>query len=130
MNSSYHPFKFAAWGLVFLALVGLLVPYAVSARSLHILEDVIERCSTTVHIVPAYTEEPGNINPPGAIVLHRTSPNALTAWSSVMFLTYMPDGNIRWYCGTTDEESGCPDDTVAVKARLGPSRLLEILCLG
>ena len=128
MNTARRQSKFAQWGMVLLTLVLLVAPFAVSAQNYHLKDQVTERCSTTVHIVPHYQDDDGPINPPGTVVLQRNS-HGVSDWSNVMVLTYHPDGNVTWYCGTTRENTTCPDETVAVKARLGLWRALLIDCL-
>lgn len=104
------------------------------------LETLKDRCSTSVRIVPSFIFDPdstgmvpGNQAP---IRLRRpANRNTLTAFTDRKKVGLTPSGRFKWFCGSnahnqggTLEHSNCPKGTNSMRARLGPSRLLEIQC--
>jgi hypothetical protein len=116
-------------GTLLAILLAAVFAESAQAQNLSVLDTVTERCSTFVWISPDYYAT--IVNPPGAIRLSRINRNAFTPWSNTMFVQRFGPGHlVRWHCGFSPERSPCPQETQAVQGRLGPSRLLQIRCLG
>jgi hypothetical protein len=118
---------------VVLALVALRLGSPVEGahtRQWIVIKTITERCSKDVWISPKYY---ATIVNQGAW-LNRLNATPYTAWSTPMIVQqFGPGRRIRWWCGGgthwTAERSKCAPGTIAVQARLGPNRLLEIRCL-
>ena len=105
------------------------------------LETLTDRCSTSVRIEPSFIFDPnqtGMVSGDKApIRLKRpANKNAFTDFTDKRPVGLTPSGRFKWFCGPnankkggTLEHSNCPKGTNAMKARLGPDRLLEIQCL-
>ena len=105
------------------------------------LETLTDRCSTSVRIEPSLIFDPNQTGMvPGdeaPIRLKRpANKNTLTAFTEKRTVGLTPSGRFKWFCGSkanikggTLEHSNCPKGTNAMRARLGPDRLLEIQCL-
>ena len=105
------------------------------------LETLTDRCSTSVRIEPSLIYDPNRAGMvPGdqaPIRLKRpANKNTLTAFTDKRAVGLTSSGRFKWFCGSkanshggTLEHSNCPQGTNAMRARLGPDRLLEIQCL-
>ena len=105
------------------------------------LETLTDRCSTSVRIEPSliFDQDHGGMVPGKQSPIRLKRPankNAFTAPTEKRSVGLPANGRFPWYCGPTAnshggtlEHSNCPQGTNAMRARLGPDRLLEIQCL-
>jgi hypothetical protein len=107
-----------------------------------VLETLTDRCKTSVRIEPSLIYDPDKTSMvPGheaPIRLKRpNNENASTVLTDKRTVGLLLSGRFRWFCGPTADNKGgtpersrCPKGTNALRAKLGPDRLLEIQCLG
>jgi hypothetical protein len=105
------------------------------------LEILTDRCSTSVRIEPSliFNPDQGSMVPGNQAPIRLKRPankNAFTPFSDIRPVGLTSSGRFAWFCGSkannqggTLEHSNCPSGTNAMRARLGPGRLLQIQCL-
>jgi len=105
------------------------------------LEILKDRCSTSVRIEPSLIFSPnqGTMVPGSQAPIRIRRPadkDQFTPLTDKLAVGLTPSGRFAWFCGSnannsggTLEHSNCPQGTNAMRAQLGPNRLLRIQCL-
>jgi hypothetical protein len=108
-------------------------------------EDLTDSCSTDVVIKIPF--DSSNSLDSGDVILARNKamkdliqsnaykgvwtngPNSTSPWTDwIKPIPTNPDRFFRWFCGRTAERSRCPKNAGRIRARIGPSGLLETEC--